>query len=199
VPQPNPDILPLPTAANPHQWVDLHADALFRFAMLRVRNQTHAEELVQETFVSALTVLASFKSSSSERTWLVGILKHKILDHFRKSRRDPDPIPECDPVFDKAFHSNGHWKTPPAHWSFDPARLSENTEFWLAFQSCLSALPEKMANAFALRILDDESPENVCQVLNITATNLWMLLSRARGRLRQCLESKYFADEQDNE
>jgi RNA polymerase sigma-70 factor (ECF subfamily) len=203
----NPDVphttAPLsPTAADPGRWVELHADALFRFAMLRVRNQTIAEELVQETFVAALGAATGYRAAASERTWLVGILKHKTLDHFRKSHRErpaDEPLDPFDPLLDKAFTRGGHWKNPPRKWDVEPDGLMEKAEFWEAFTGCLSALPEKMARAFMLRMLDNEDPDAVCQVLEITATNLWMLLHRARGRLRKCLESKWFCDGQENE
>ena len=194
--------VPMEGMSDPRQWVGLHADALFRFAMLRVRNQTVAEELVQETFVAALGATGGFRGGGSERTWLVGILKHKTIDHFRKSRRESpaaEAIDSSDPVLDKAFTKGGHWKNPPRAWDIEPDGLMEKAEFWEAFNGCVGALPEKMGQAFMMRILDDEDPENVCQVLGITTTNLWMLLSRARGRLRQCLEAKWFREGQDNE
>jgi RNA polymerase sigma-70 factor (ECF subfamily) len=189
-----------PTACNPERWVELHADALFRFALLRVRNQTTAEELVQETFVAALSASAAFRAQGSERTWLVGILKHKIIDQFRKSQREQPTdtaLAESDPVVEKAFTKMGRWKIHPRKCDIDPAALMENAEFWEAFTGCVGALPEKMAQAFSMRMLNDEEPDTVCQVLAITPTNLWMLLHRARARLRQCLEAKWFCNDRE--
>jgi len=189
---------PPAAASHPERWVELHADALFRFALLHVRNQTAAEELVQETFVAALS--STFRAQCSERTWLVGILKHKIIDQFRKSQREQSADPslnESDPIVGRTFTKMGRWKIPPRKCDIDPAALMENAEFWEAFTGCVGALPEKMAQAFSMRMLDDEKPDTVCQVLAITPTNLWMLLHRARARLRQCLEAKWFCDDRE--
>lgn len=180
---------------RPSTWVDEHGDLLFRYAMQRAREPQIAEDLVQETFVSALGAKERFAGASSERTWLVGILRHKIVDHFRKSARQPNPLGDEaeaaleEPVFDR----RGHWKSMPAKWAIDGDSPAEKAEFWATFHECLAKLPPRAADAFCLRELSPLAGKEVCDVLGITATNLWTLLHRARMMLRRCLEENWFA------
>mgnify|MGYP000250596965 CR=1 FL=1 len=181
---------------EPESWLAEHGDALFRFAALRVRDATTAEDLVQETFLAALTQ-RDFRGDAAERTWLVAILRNKICDHLRKRCRELplSPDEEGDAVVDGLFHPAGHWKRLPLACDYDPAQLSENAAFWAAFRVCRDALPERQAAAFTLRCLDDAPAEAVCQELGISPTNLWVLLHRARTRLRACLEAGWFGKE----
>ncbi len=185
---------------NPESWVDAHGDYLFGFALLRVRNRDLAEELVQETFLAALKSYKNFAQQSSERTWLVGILKHKIVDHFRRASRErPVADFEVSADDDEAFRKSGEWadhwtaEAGPKEWSADPSQLVEQKEFWDIFNRCLSQLPPRLAEAFALREIDGLSSEEVCAVLNVTPNNLWVMLHRARALLRRGLEASWFA------
>jgi RNA polymerase sigma-70 factor, ECF subfamily len=179
--------------SDPAEWVDRHGDYLFRFAMLRIGDRHAAEDLVQETFLAALGARGSFSGRSSEETWLVGILKHKIADHFRRKAREPlltdAPIsgPEGDP-FDEA----GAWREAPAAWTPDPERLVRDKEFADRLARCLSELPPRHASAFALREVDGMETGEICKVLEISETNLWVILHRARMRMRRCLEVHWF-------
>ena len=179
---------------DPATWVDEHGDALFNYALLRVRERATAEDLVQETFLAAVKSKNKFQGGSEVRTWLIGILRHKIGDHFRKSGRGVpvDSPDDADPVVDGWFDKKGHWLKPPRTWDVNPAELAERQEFWLVLQGCMEALPGRAAEAFSLRVVNDIAAEQVCRVLGITATNLWVLLHRARARLRACLEEKWF-------
>ena len=180
---------------NPAGWVDEHGDALYRFALLRVKDQHVAEDLVQETFLSALQSADRFKGKSSIRTWLVGILKHKTIDYFRKNTREVSASDlnmweeEDDQEY---FDKGGHWKKGPQEWNTSPEQLVENQEFWSTFQNCLGNLPEAHRRAFALRELDGIDSEEICKILSITSTNLWVMLHRARSRLRKCLDIHWF-------
>ncbi len=175
-------------------WVDEHAGYLFRYALPRVRDHHAAEELVQETFLAAMKTLDSFQSKSSPRTWLVGVLRHKIMDLFRKidRKRETESLDVSDPAIDSWFDNKGRWIKAPEHIDVDPAALQERADFWVVFEGCLGALPELQADAFSLRIMDDVESKEVCKVLSISSTNLWVLLHRARARLRACLEAKWF-------
>lgn len=182
---------------DPETWVDEHADALFRYAILRARDRQAAEDLVQETFLAAVQKTDSFRFESSRRTWLIGILKHKVIDYHRKISRERTvvPINESDTVIDSWFDRKGSWIKLPGAWKTDPSQLLERKEFWAVFESCRSALPARMGDAFTLRMVDDLKAVEVCKVLAITPTNLWVMLHRARARLRACLDANWFKHE----
>ena len=176
-------------------WLDRHGDALYRYALIRVREPAVAEDLVQETLLAALRARNKFAGQASERTWLVAILKNKIIDHFRQAAREtplPDP-PEPDDTVDAFFQGepSGHWAEEPAAWGH-PESAMEQTQFWAAFRDCLTRLPERQAQVFALTELDELSTPELCKALDITASNAWVLLHRARLRLRDCLERNWF-------
>ncbi len=180
---------------DPSVWVDRYGDYLFRYAMLRLRNRPEAEDLVQETFLAALKNRESFSGASSETTWLVGILKHKIADHFRRQARESpmeagDLREQPDP---SAFDPSGHWASGPADWGGDPEDLFRQKEFLDRLATCLSGLSPNYANAFTLREIDGASTDEICKVLGVTRTNLWVILHRARMLLRRCLETRWFA------
>jgi RNA polymerase sigma-70 factor (TIGR02943 family) len=178
----------------PERWVDEHADYLYRFALARVGAPEAAEDLVQETLLAALEAAPSFAGRSSERTWLTGILKNKLVDRLRQTQRArlvadlgrPDDF--VDGLYDRA----GHWKAGPREWEGDPARALERREFWEAFRHCHAHLPDRMREVFSLRHLDGVPGPEVCRVLGISATNLWALLHRARVRLWRCLDRTGF-------
>ncbi len=179
---------------NPETWVDHYGDYLYRFALSRVRDPSAAEDLVQETFLAALSARKNFASRSSEKTWLTGILKHKVVDHFRKKAKEPsgDNIMSGTEALDKLFDQKGQWKIKPAKWDADPMKLYEQREFMKVLNDCLSGLSSRMASVFILREMIGETTEEICKVLDISATNCWVILHRARGYLRHCLEINWF-------
>ncbi len=179
--------------ADPSIWVDEYGDELFRYAYKKLRNQQWAEDVVQETFLAAWKSHLRFQGKSSERTWLIGILKHKIIDFLRKlhrSRKFENNIAE--PQEPNDFDSLGHWKQAPKSWGHQPDKALENQEFWETFQSCLQHLPNKLATAVSMVELEGQSTQNVCSALSITPNHLGVLLYRARTLLRNCLESNWF-------
>lgn len=171
-------------------WVDEHGDALLAYALSRLADRNTAEDLVQETFLAAVEAHDAFRGKSSPRTWLVGILRHKILDHFR-ARRGEAPAGPADPS--DRFDAKGSWSHPPEDWDVDPAELAQRKEFWDIFQRCLERLPGRQDEAFYLRVIDGLTGREVCKILGISPTNLWVMLHRARARLRDCLEALWFA------
>jgi RNA polymerase sigma-70 factor (ECF subfamily) len=183
---------------DPTNWVDVHGDVLYRFALIRVKDTHLAEDLVQDTFIAALEGLGSFKGGSSVRTWLVGILKHKVLDYFRKSAREA-PSTDLSALEaaseEQTFNRWGQWRQGPGKWPEDPGNLLENKEFWRAFTRCLDGLPDALRRAFSLREIDGMKTDEICKILNITSTNLWVMLHRARGRLRDCLDNTWFKND----
>jgi RNA polymerase sigma-70 factor (ECF subfamily) len=185
---------PSAASTDPQTWVDRYGDALYRIALVRVRSADVAEEVVQETFLAAFRARAGFRGGSAELTWLVGIMKNKIVDHFRARRRT---VPATDlesgaGAFDGLFDDRGRWLRPPAKWREDPDALLRQREFVQVLRECLSGVPDRQAQAFLLRILDDRATEEVCKTLGVSATNLGVLIHRARHRLRTCLEDRWF-------
>ena len=183
-----------PATLDPSAWVDQYGDYLFRYAMLRSRDRSTAEDLVQETFLAALKDHSSFSGRSSESTWLVGILKHKIADHFRHQAREAPPGDDDlrDPPGPSPFDGSGHWTSGPADWGGNPADLYREKKFLDQLTKCLSGLPPNHANAFTLREIEGTDTGEICKVLNVTETNLWVILHRARMLLRRCLEANWF-------
>ncbi len=182
--------------SSPEQWVDEHGDALYRFALSRLQNPSAAEDVVQETFLAALKARKQFSGRSPERTWLIGILKHKIVDLVRKESRER-PAEEIDDLpsdADLLFDPAGRWRTGPLEWQVHPEKILERKEFRAVLQRCLSNLPKRLRDAFFLREMEDQSSEEICKVLAITPTNLWVVLYRARTRLQNCLNKNWFSD-----
>jgi RNA polymerase sigma-70 factor (ECF subfamily) len=178
-------------------WVDEYGDALFRYAMFRIHDTQVAEDLVQETFLAGIRGKDSFAGRSSVKTWLFGILKHKIIDHIRKvSRERPEEnIETIADLADKDFDDKGRWKYQPSEWTTNPSLLFQQQEFWQILQTCLSELPPRLNQAFTLRELDELSAEEVRKILKVTPTNGGVMLHRARLRLRECLERRWFDEE----
>ncbi len=186
--------------SEPHSWLDRHGDALYRYALMRVREPAAAEDLVQETLLAALRTHSRFAGESSERTWLIAILKNKVIDHFRRyaheatlpESEDPDAL--IDALFEK---SSDHWLSFPNAWQ-NPDTALENSRFWQVFADCMQGLPARQAQAFALTELEGLDTDDLCKVLSVTSSNVWVLLHRARLRLRECLEQRWFDAGKEN-
>jgi RNA polymerase sigma-70 factor (ECF subfamily) len=179
--------------SDPDTWVERHGDALFRYARLRVSDRAQAEDLVQETFLAALRARSKFARKSSERSWFVGILKHKIVDHLRsQSRESPaGDLQNEDSGLEGLFNKRGKWKVY-LKAAANPRALLEQKEFWATFQQCLSRLPQRLAAVFSLRELEELSGEEVCRTLELSASNFWVSMYRARLGLIRCLDSHWF-------
>lgn len=180
-------------ASDPASWVANHGDALFAYAMKRVRERTVAEDLVQETFMAALDARDSFEGRSPERTWLVGILKNKIVDYFRKVGRElsferTGALGHDDPDFDS---STGAWQPErrPQEWQVNVADEVERREFWEFLTRCLNQLDQRHAVVFVLREMEELSSDNICNAMGLQPTNLRVMLHRSRKDLRRCLET----------
>ena len=184
---------------DPGRWLDCHGDYLYRYALLRIRDVQVAEDLLQETLLAAVGAYRNHAGRSSERTWLVGILKHKVIDYFRRIARNAEfqLITEGDDEtesFENSGPWRGHWREDraPISWSVYAGQALESREFWETFEDCLSQLPHQMSIAFTLREIDGLTSPEICEILNVTPNNLWVLLHRGRNRLRHLLEVKWF-------
>ncbi|REJ75985.1 MAG: RNA polymerase subunit sigma [Acidobacteria bacterium] len=171
--------------------LDEHGDYLFRYALSRVGNESVAEDLVQETLLASLKG-AKRSGGSSERTWLTAILKHKVIDHYRKAMREVQFDNEReDPGF---FDDDGHWTDDhaPRSWDPGPADDLERKEFRRALSRSLALLPPKSAAVFVLSEIEGLPSKEICSVLNISSSNFWVTMHRARLQLRHLLEKNWF-------
>lgn len=187
------------TNADPASWVDLYADYLYRFAIIRISDQDVAEELVQETFIAAIAAAKEnrYQGKSQEKTWLTGILKHKIIDHIRRKYKDRGIPLEMvgEDVIESSFAADGHWRVKPGEWGINPSDRYEQKELGKILMACIEALQERQADAIRLRELDEKNTEEICKILMISATNYWVLMHRARLSLRRCVDDHWAAPE----
>ena len=187
---------------DPQKWVERYGDYLFSYAIGRVNDSGKAEDLVQETFLAALKARDRFRGASTERTWLTSILKRKIIDTYRKKYTSKESsFGEHDgTVFDGDFYRDeepfkGHWLEgmgPNSH-SLLPEGELEQAELMKFINLCIENLPAPLAAAFIMRMIDEDDSDTICKELGITPSNLWVMLHRARLRMRECLEKKWLS------
>ncbi len=159
-----------------------------------MHNASTAEDLVQETLLAALKARQQFAGRSSESTWLIGILKNKIMDHLRKAFREQATDLSTgleDNIESEYFNSTGHWRSMPSIWNH-PEQAMEQTEFMKIFQECINGIPARQAEIFKFCELDGMSAKETSKVLDITTTNIWVALHRARLKLRDCIDKLWF-------
>jgi RNA polymerase sigma-70 factor (ECF subfamily) len=173
-----------------------HRSYLLRVAVLQLRDPDLAEDVVQDTLIAALQGQAGFSGRSSLKTWLTGILKHKIVDAIRKKGREPamSTLDEESRIedFDALFDDTGHWENPSSDWGNPEAQLGRQ-QFFDIVEFCLDKLPPNTARVFMMREVMELDGSEICKELSITSTNLWVILYRARVALRLCLEQHWFA------
>jgi RNA polymerase sigma-70 factor (ECF subfamily) len=173
---------------------------LLRFARLQLRDAGAAEDAVQETLLAALSGSHRFESRSSYKTWLIAILRNKIIDSLRSRNREipasslADDESGDDQIADTLFDRRGHWQdsTRPARWA-DPEASFEQQQFWKVFETCLDHLPAKTARVFMMREFLGFETDEICKEAGISSSNCWVVLHRARLALRTCLETNWFA------
>lgn len=173
-----------------------HRSYLLRFARLQLRNEAWAEDAVSETLLAALARPQAFANRSQLRTWLVGILKHKVIDQLRARARECSletgrPDDEADPLDHLAFDEHGEYAQSPADWG-DPEQALRTTQFLTVLEACAERLPAQQGRVFLMREWLELSADEICKELGLSATNLYVLLHRARLRLRECLDLNWF-------
>lgn len=181
-------------ALDPRTWVAEHGDYLFRVARRQLRSDALAEDAVQETLLSALSARDRYAGGASPRTWLTGILKHKIIDAIRRQAREvhmPNDL-DGDEDVDALFEADGHWAAAPREWK-NPEKEAGLAQLRLILLECTDGLKPTMAQVFSLREVAGMETEEICKELNISPTNCWVLLHRARLFLRACLELNGFS------
>jgi RNA polymerase sigma-70 factor (ECF subfamily) len=193
---------------DPTAWVDKYGDCLLRFALSHVRHKQTAEDLVQETFLAALRSQNSFAGESSEKTWLIGILKHKIIDYVRVNKRQTifsefagaqsDESEFVEAVIGEAPSpgqlvclERPHADAATEEWRINPSHCAQQKAFWDVLHQCLSKLSPRLAAAFALREIEQLDTKEICENLNVSEGNLWVMLHRARRCLRVCIECNW--------
>ena len=173
--------------------VEAQRAGLLRFARAQLRNEAWAEDAVSETLLAALERPQTFAGRSQLKTWLVGILKHKLIDQLRRHAReatvlDPDDDADLD---EQLFKADGHWREAPKDWG-DPEHQLGQRQFLEVLEACVDHLPATQGRVFMMREWLELETDEICKELSITPTNLWVLLHRARLRLRECLQARWF-------
>lgn len=179
---------------NPSTWVDSHGDYLYNYAWSRLRSREVAEDLVQDTFVSALKSLESFRGESTVRTWLLSILKRKVLDYYRKkSTQNEKSVSDFNSPFEENGSAKGSWilERAPKDWKLEQHHPLREEEFQKMIDWCLSQLPEKWKSVFVLKVIEEVESSEICKELGCTSSNLWVILHRARLQMRECVEKKW--------
>ncbi len=178
---------------NPEKWVILHADYLFNFTISRINNHEQAKDLVQDTFFAALNAKENFQGKASERTWLISILKRKIVDYYRKINSIKGKA-EIKMNFYSDGDHEGDWieERAPTDWNAEIEKSIENEELSVVLENCINNLPEKYAMVFRMKTIQQFETEEICKELEITSSNLWVIIHRARTQLRKCMEKNWF-------
>src|SRR5690606_21359980 len=176
----------------PDQWVDRYADYLFNYAVVRVSDAELAKDLVQETFVAGLNSAKNFKGNASERTWLISILKRKVIDHYRRSNSKKGKA-EVRMNYRSDSQAEGDWMEEQVAdpFSRDGDNIMENEELGIAIQECLDKLPKKQAQVFKMKTIQGMDTEDICNELDINPSNLWVMIHRARTSLMGCLNENW--------
>ena len=177
----------------PTKWVDSYADYLYNYAIVRVNDTEIAKDLVQETFLAGLRSAKNYKGDAAERTWLVAILKRKVIDHYRKANSHKGKA-EVRMAYGNGSDHIGDWMEERIADSRGtlPSADMENTELGAAISRCIAKLPAKQSRAFTMKTIQGFSTEEICNELNINPSNLWVMIHRARTALMGCLNQNWF-------
>lgn len=178
---------------NPEFWVEAYHNSLFKYALSRLGDADMAEEKIQETFLAALQSRKHFQGLASEKTWLISILKRKIFDHFRKISRDRQlhlALP-MESIRNDVFDSKIIFAVRSSYEAFDPSKAYEEKEFLKIITQALSELPERLAQVFILREITELSSQEICELMDISISNLYVMVHRARRRLKADLQVKW--------
>ncbi|MDY0781265.1 sigma-70 family RNA polymerase sigma factor [Tenacibaculum sp. IB213877] len=178
---------------HPDNWIDNYADYLFNYAIARVNNYDIAKDLVQDTFFAGLKSAKNFEGKSTERTWLISILKRKIIDYYRKINSAKGKAEVRMSFYDNG-DNEGSWieERVPQSWDAEAEKDIENDELKAQIDKCIDKLPEKHAMVFRMKTIQEFETEDICKELGITPSNLWVIIHRARTQLRECLEQNWF-------
>ncbi len=182
-----------PHTLAPDLWIDNYADYLFNYTITRVNNADIAKDLVQETFFAGLKSAKNFEGKASERTWLTAILKRKIIDYYRKINSTKGKA-EVSMSFYTHGEKEGNWLEDrvPQSWDNEAETQIASAELKNAIEQCIDKLPEKYAMVFRMKTMQGFGTEEICKELDISPSNLWVIIHRARTQLRSCIEENWF-------
>ena len=175
------------------KWVDEYTSDLYSWALYKISDSEQAKDLVQETFLAAAEKMEVYRGESTPKTWLISILNHKIIDHYR--RKISQPISMEDTSMVRFFEKEGEWQAnkKPLNWQVEDNQiLLDDVEFQAVVENCLDALPDKWSTSVKLKYLTEKSGEEICQELGITPSNFWQIVHRAKLQLRDCIEINWF-------
>lgn len=178
---------------QPDKWVETYGDVLYAFAKSRVTSDAIAEDIVQDTFLSAWKGRHGYRGDASEKSWLFTICRNKITDHYRKASKNLEEHGISDYGMDY-FNEAGHWtkEAMGVNWSADADSRVETKEFYKVLDDCKNNLKELQQAVFVYKYLDDMDADEICKELNITPSNYWVLMHRAKLQLRDCLGKNWF-------
>ncbi len=188
------------SAGTIEKWVKDYTNYMYSWALFKTSNKESAEDLVQDTFLTAHQQLEKFRGDSNPKTWLLAILNNKITAYYRKKYLNPvqkeneqNNLPD-NPIFTLLFDEDNRWKKneKPIEWAADENHLLDDKDFNVVLTSCLDKLPEHWRSAVHLKYIEQKKGELICQELEITTTNFWQILHRAKLQLRKCLEINWF-------
>lgn len=184
---------PIIHTLNPTKWIDNYSDYLFRYTIIRINNHEVSKDLVQETFFSGLKSAKNFEGKATERTWLISILKRKIIDHYRKINSKKGQA-EVRMNFYNDGENEGDWieERAPQSWGNEVEKKIENKELQHQIDLCVDKLPQKYAMVFRMKTIQELDTQVICKELSISSSNLWVIIHRARMQLRKCLEDNWF-------
>jgi RNA polymerase sigma-70 factor (TIGR02943 family) len=175
-------------------WVDKYSDELYGFAYSRLNDKEQAEDIIQETFISAWKSLSSYNPEVPAKTWIYTILKNKIIDYYRsKTYRHKKDMLSADQE-SNYFDGRDMWNEvqKPKIWDNNVYSKIESKEFMQTLITCKGHLNETQEVVFTMKYLDDIESEEICKELGITSSNYWVLIHRAKLKIRKCLELLWF-------
>ncbi len=182
-----------PSVLEPSAWVDRYSDYLFRYAYSRLRDSNTAEEVVQETFLAGVRYSEQYSGRGTERSWLLGILKRKIIDSIRLRDKHAASTPYEDEtdLTSRLFDAAGNWKPGGLGWASAPGQQIELSELWDVVKGCLKTLPGGQADVFTLSVIEEMESTDICDQLGISSSNYWVRMHRARLGLAACVGEKW--------
>ncbi len=176
---------------NPNEWVKKYADALYAYTVVRVNDTGIAEDIVQNTFLSAWKARDTYQGQASEKNWLYAICKNKIIDHYRKQSKNIVQLSNKEEGL--YFDEVEHWtaETKPKEWGMNYDQPVETKEFYSILEMCKQKLKDIQQAVFVMKYMEDLDTDEICKALNITASNYWVLVHRAKLHLRKCMEKNW--------